>query len=63
MRFAWQFKEPEADLFDVAGGKIGTHCAGPSWEALAAKGCAFGSAGRDVRVPYSADYWFYVDKR
>jgi Protein of unknown function (DUF3455) len=115
-RFAWQFKEPEADLFDAAGKKIGKHYAGPSWEAqdgskvtgevvgrsdsaqpdaipwlllrtkltsgsgifsavrfiqrlhtvgggAPANGCAFGSAGREVRVPYSADYWFYVDQR
>jgi hypothetical protein len=27
-----------------------------------AGGCDQVSAGRDVRVPYSADYWFYVDK-
>jgi hypothetical protein len=27
-----------------------------------ADGCDQVSAGRDVRVPYSADYWFYVDK-
>jgi hypothetical protein len=27
-----------------------------------AGGCDQFSAGSDVRVPYSADYWFYVDK-
>lgn len=31
-RFEWAFKAPEADLFDKAGKKIGTHYAGPSWE-------------------------------
>jgi hypothetical protein len=27
-----------------------------------AGGCDQASAGREVRVPYSAEYWFYVDK-
>jgi len=31
-RFAWIFKAPEADLFDMAGNKIGKHYAGPTWE-------------------------------
>ena len=29
----WVFVAPEADLFDRYGGKIGTHYAGPAWEA------------------------------
>ena len=29
----WVFVAPEADLFDTAGKKIGTHYAGPHWEA------------------------------
>lgn len=29
----WAFVAPEADLFDRAGKKIGTHYAGPHWEA------------------------------
>jgi hypothetical protein len=114
-RFVWLLKEPEADLFDHAGKKIGKHYAGPTWEAkdgskvtgevvaradspdpnavawllLSAKstsgeglfkgvrfiqrlhtvggnapsdGCDHASAGREVRVSYSAEYWFYVDK-
>ena len=28
----WVFKAPEADLFDRAGNKVGTHYAGPTWE-------------------------------
>lgn len=28
----WEFKAPEADLFDRAGNKVGTHYAGPTWE-------------------------------
>jgi hypothetical protein len=31
--FAWLLKAPEADLYDAAGGKIGKHYAGPTWEA------------------------------
>jgi hypothetical protein len=31
-RFEWAFKAPEADLFDGAGKKIGSHYAGPTWE-------------------------------
>ena len=30
---AWAFVAPEADLFDAQGRKIGTHYAGPHWEA------------------------------
>ncbi|MDR7267796.1 Cu/Zn superoxide dismutase [Pelomonas saccharophila] len=29
--WAWLFKGPQADLFDAAGLKVGTHGAGPSW--------------------------------
>ena len=31
-RFEWTFKAPEAELFDTAGKKIGTHYGGPTWE-------------------------------
>ena len=31
-RFQWNFKAPEADLFDAAGKRIGRHYAGPTWE-------------------------------
>jgi hypothetical protein len=114
-RVEWILKEPEADLFDHAGNKIGRHYAGPTWEAtdgskvtgevvaranspdanavawllLSAKetsgtgvfghvrfvqrlrtvggnppsdGCNQASVGTELRVSYSAEYWFYVDK-
>jgi hypothetical protein len=114
-RVDWLLKEPEADLFDHAGQKMGRHYAGPTWEAmdgskvtgevvaranspdpnavawllLSAKstsgngvfgrvrfiqrlrtvggnapsdGCNQASAGAEVRVAYSAEYWFYADK-
>ena len=32
-RFQWNFKAPEADLFDTAGKRVGRHYAGPTWEA------------------------------
>jgi hypothetical protein len=28
---AWDFKAPEANLFDASGRQVGTHSAGPSW--------------------------------
>jgi hypothetical protein len=31
--YAWVFVGPEADLFDMRGMKIGSHYAGPHWEA------------------------------
>jgi len=31
-RFEWTFKAPEANLFDMAGRRIGKHYAGPTWE-------------------------------
>jgi hypothetical protein len=30
--FEWALKAPDAELFDEAGAKIGTHYAGPTWE-------------------------------
>ena len=109
----WAFVAPEAELFDRAGKKIGTHYAGPHWEAAdgskivgavkaRADAPAAGnipwlllgtkSVGRDgafskvssiqrvtttggvapegscaqpaarVRVPYTADYYFFTAK-
>ena len=31
-RFEWALRAPEAQLFDIAGKKIGKHYAGPTWE-------------------------------
>ena len=31
-KFEWAFKEPDADLFDAQGRKVGHHSAGPTWE-------------------------------
>ncbi|WP_374351008.1 DUF3455 domain-containing protein [Chitinimonas sp.] len=31
-KFEWTFRAPEADLFDAAGAKVGTHFAGPTWK-------------------------------
>jgi len=31
--FAWVFKAPEAALFDDSGRQVGTHFAGPTWQA------------------------------
>lgn len=112
-RFSWTLIQPQADLTDQAGRKIGKHYAGPTWEAsdgsrvtgevvaradspnpnsvawllLSAKsaagngifggvrfiqrlrtaggaaptaGCEPASAGHEVRVPYTAEYWFYA---
>lgn len=33
-RFEWSLKAPQADLFDAAGQRVGTHYSGPTWEAL-----------------------------
>jgi len=110
---AWTFVAPEAELFDVAGRRIGRHYAGPHWEATdgsrfaatvvaraeapteddipwlrlttrdvaaqgsfgnvtsvqrvrtaggvaPATGCSAATAGASARVPYTADYLFYV---
>src|SRR5215468_2997869 len=32
-RFDWTLKAPQAELFDSAGRRIGSHYAGPTWEA------------------------------
>ena len=113
-RLQWRLKEPQADLFDQAGNKLGKHYAGPTWEAvdgskvtgevlartdspnpssipwllLNAKSTsgngiftpiryiqrlstaggsvpqsACQTVGQELRVPYTAQYWFYIDKR
>ncbi len=31
-KYEWAFKEPDADLFDAQGRKVGHHSAGPTWE-------------------------------
>lgn len=31
--YEWAFVAPQADLFDIAGNRIGRHYAGPNWEA------------------------------
>lgn len=115
-RYAWVFQAPAADLSDRSGKNVGTHYAGPTWEAndgskvvgevvardngpvpsaipwlllraqsntgkgLFAKtqsiqrlytvggqtpqtGCDASHAGQRTRVPYSADYYFYVARR
>jgi len=33
VRFEWQLKEPQAELFDAGGKRIGKHYVGPVWEA------------------------------
>jgi hypothetical protein len=51
--FAWVFKAPEAALFDAAGRQIGTHFAGPTWQA--ADGSAVtGEVMEKVDVPGGA---------
>jgi len=113
-QFDWVFKAPEADLFDRAGRKVGSHSKGPRWEhidgssvvgenprlyikdtnaipwlLLGAKksegagvfgnatyiqrvdtvggkatpgGCDMSTVGKEIRVPYTATYHFYVAK-
>src|SRR2546423_9239249 len=113
-QFEWTFKAPEADLFDRAGRKVGTHYKGPTWKStdgssvvgekprpyvkdtnavpwllMRAKqnegtgvfskvtsiqrlhtvggkaptgGCDSTTAGKEIRVPYTATYYFYVAK-
>jgi len=116
-QFAWNFKAPDAQLFDDDGKLFGKHFAGPSWEIsdgskvvgklavnspspdadsipwlllrvvdhsgpaggrlspvtsiqrlntkggkAPANGCDAAHDGQEVRVPYSADYYFYGPK-
>lgn len=110
---AWTLKAPEADLYDLKGGKIGKHFAGPAWKyqdgsevtgKVAARqeapdaqsipwlllsasghtgagkfasvafiqriqtkggdapktGCDESHRDRELKVPYSAEYYFYA---
>ena len=73
-RFTWALIQPEADLFDRRGRKIGKHSAGPTWEAgdgSRVTGEVVARADspdpnsvawfllRALRVPYAAEHWFY----
>ncbi len=33
-KYEWAFVAPQADLFDAAGERVGTHYGGPTWEGL-----------------------------
>ena len=113
-QFEWGLKAPEADLFDRAGRKVGTHSKGPRWDHIdgssvigenprpygkdtnaipwlllgvkkaegsgifgkvtsiqrvntvggkaPSSGCDMSTVGKEIRVPYTATYHFYVAK-
>ena len=49
-KFEWAFKEPDADLFDAQGRKVGHHSAGPTWE-LTAGGKVVGKVKAKADAP------------
>lgn len=58
--FAWTFKAPEATLTDRAGRSIGTHYAGPTWQA-ADGGAVVGEVkSRDAGPDASAIPWLLL---
>lgn len=52
--FEWGFVAPDAELFDTRGRKIGTHYAGPKWEA-ADGSIISGTLSARAEAPRSAD--------
>ena len=59
-RFEWTLKAPEADLFDRAGRKIGTHYAGPTWESGDGSKVVGEVKGRDNGPDPSAIPWLLL---
>jgi hypothetical protein len=62
-RFEWVFKAPEAELFDVAGRKIGKHYAGPTWESTDGSAVVGDVKARDPGPDPSAIPWLLLSAK
>src|SRR5438093_249712 len=62
-RFEWVFRAPEADLFDVAGKKIGKHYAGPTWESNDGSKVVGDVKARDDGPDVSAIPWLLLSAK
>src|SRR5262245_58404963 len=56
----WEFRAPEADLFDRKGNKIGTHYAGPTWESNDGSKVVAGVAARSDAPDANAIPWLLL---
>ena len=56
----WEFRAPEADLFDRKGNKIGTHYAGPTWESNDGSKVVAGVAARSDAPDAKAIPWLLL---
>jgi hypothetical protein len=59
----WEFRAPEADLFDRKGGKVGTHYAGPSWESSDGSKVVAGVSARADAPDASAIPWLLLSAK
>ncbi len=58
--FVWTFKAPEATLWNIAGEKIGTHFAGPTWEGSDGSAVVAESAARADAPDAGAIPWLLL---
>jgi hypothetical protein len=56
----WNFKAPEAHLFDRAGNRIGSHYAGPTWESNDGSKVVAAVAARDDAAAGGAIPWLLL---
>ena len=56
----WEFRAPEADLFDRKGNKVGTHYAGPTWESNDGSKVVAGVAARSDAPQAGAIPWLLL---
>jgi hypothetical protein len=62
--FAWTFKAPEADLLNARGEVVGSHFAGPTWEAHDGSAVGAAAAARaDAPNPKKAIPWLLLEAR
>jgi len=59
----WQLKAPEADLFDQAGRRIGTHYAGPTWELVDGSKVVGEVLARDAGPDVNAIPWLLLSAK
>ena len=59
-QFEYILRAPEADLFDAAGGRIGKHYAGPSWEANDGSKVVGEATARDAGPDSNAIPWLLL---
>lgn len=61
--FVWNFKAPEADLFNAGGNLIGKHYAGPTWEGIDGSKVVGQVSASDKSVDPNAITWLLLSAK